>query len=74
VHATKISDERIAAFSTQIRERLRSADPAFRRAWLHLFVDRVVIGPGEIRISGPKRLSRRAFSRQTKLWTNSAQL
>ncbi|TAJ30520.1 hypothetical protein [Bosea sp. (in: a-proteobacteria)] len=34
---------------------MRSADPAFRRAWLHLFVDRVVIGPDEIRIPGPKQ-------------------
>ncbi|WP_139333862.1 hypothetical protein [Bosea sp. TND4EK4] len=34
---------------------MRNADPAFRRAWLHLFVDRVVIGPDEIRILGPKQ-------------------
>ncbi|PZR86079.1 MAG: hypothetical protein DI537_29360 [Stutzerimonas stutzeri] len=55
LHSTRISDERVAAFSSQVRERLRSADPAFRRAWLHLFVDRVVIGPDEIRILGPKQ-------------------
>jgi site-specific DNA recombinase len=52
IHSTRISDERVAAFSLQVRERLRSADPAFRRAWLHQFVDRVVIGPDEIRILG----------------------
>ncbi|MBN9438269.1 hypothetical protein [Bosea sp. (in: a-proteobacteria)] len=55
LHGTRISDERVAAFSQKISERLRSADPAFRRAWLHLFVDRVVIGPEEIRILGPKQ-------------------
>ena len=55
IHSTRISDERVAAFSSQVRERLRNADPAFRRAWLHLFVDRVVIGPDEIRILGPKQ-------------------
>ncbi len=47
-----ISDERIAAFSRTVRERLRSADPSFRRQWLHLFVDEVVIGRKEIMISG----------------------
>ena len=55
LHSTRISDERVAAFSQQIREKLRNANPAFRRAWLHLFVDRVVIGPDEIRILGPKQ-------------------
>ncbi len=47
-----VSDERIAVFSRAVRERLRSADPAFRRQWLHLFVDEVVIGRTEIVISG----------------------
>jgi len=31
---------------------LRSADPSFRRQWLHLFVEEVVIGRNEILISG----------------------
>ena len=55
LHSARISDERVIAFSQQVRERLRTGDPAFRRAWLHLFVDRVVIGPNEIRILGPKQ-------------------
>jgi site-specific DNA recombinase len=42
-------------FSTGVKERLRSSDPAFRRDWLRLFVDRIVIGPEEIRILGPKK-------------------
>lgn len=47
-----ISDERIAVFSRSVRERLRSGTPAFRRQWLHLFVEEVVIGRSEIVISG----------------------
>lgn len=47
-----ISDERIATFSAQVRQRLRHADPAFHRQWLHLFVDEVVVGRSEITISG----------------------
>ena len=65
LHSRRISDEQVAAFSRQVRERLRSADPAFRRAWQHLFVDRVVIGPDEIRILGPKRHSRKVSFRET---------
>ncbi|MCW6506967.1 zinc ribbon domain-containing protein [Lichenifustis flavocetrariae] len=47
-----ISDAQIATFSTQMRQRLRHADPAFRRQWLHLFVDEVIVGRTEITISG----------------------
>ena len=38
-------------FSSGVRERLRSSDPAFRRDWLRLFVDQVVIGPEKIAYS-----------------------
>lgn len=49
-----LSTERLQAFSAQVRERLRSGDPAFRRAWLQLFVDEVRVGPEAIYIRGPK--------------------
>jgi hypothetical protein len=65
LHSTRISDEQVAAFSQQVRERLRSGNPAFRRAWLHLFVDRVVIGPDEIRILGPKQALAEVSFRET---------
>lgn len=55
LHSTRISDDRVAAFSQHVREKLRSVDPAFHRAWLHLFVERVAIGRNEIRIIGPKQ-------------------
>ncbi len=42
-------------FSVGVKERLRSADPAFRRDWLRLFVDRVIVGPNEIKDSRPQK-------------------
>ena len=44
---------KLGQFSDAIRSRLRSADPAFRRQWLRLFVAEVCIGPKQIRITGP---------------------
>src|SRR5690606_30451017 len=49
-----ISPERVERFSSDIRKRLRDADPVFRRTWLHLFVDKVTIRPDRIVIRGPK--------------------
>ena len=46
--------ERVERFSSDIRKRLRDADPVFRRTWLHLFVDKVIISPDRIVIRGPK--------------------
>ena len=37
------------------RSRLRESDPSFRRNWLHLFVDQVVVGPDTIVIRGSKQ-------------------
>ena len=44
---------KLGQFSDSIKSRLRSADPAFRRQWLRLFVGEVRIGPEQIRIKGP---------------------
>ena len=52
--AGKLDPKKVRAFSIAVRERLRNGNPAFRRAWLHRFVDKVAISPDEIRISGPK--------------------
>jgi hypothetical protein len=46
---------KVKEFSTGVQKRLRDADPAFRREWLRLFVDTVIIGPEVIRILGPKK-------------------
>ena len=36
-----------------MREVLRADDPAFRKAYLRLFIDQVVVGDTEIRVRGP---------------------
>jgi hypothetical protein len=38
-----ITGNNLQAFSTAIRKRLRNADPSFRRQYINLFVDEVVI-------------------------------
>lgn len=54
VTAIRLDADKIKSFSAAVRHRLRNGEPAFRRAWLHLFVQRVTIGDREIRITGPK--------------------
>ena len=49
-----VDQEKLQAFSTAVRNRLRDGNPAFRRDWLRLFVNEVIISPDEIRIIGPK--------------------
>ena len=49
----EISDEQIEHFTNEIRRRLRSEDPTFRRTWLHMFVDKVVITDDQVKITGP---------------------
>ncbi|MET3927457.1 recombinase family protein [Devosia sp. 2618] len=51
---TELSPVMVRRFSSGIRRRLRDADPAFRRTWLHTFVSKVTIGKDRIRICGPK--------------------
>ena len=36
-----------------MREALHSGDPSFRKAYLRLFVDLVIVGDAEIRLRGP---------------------
>ena len=50
----ELSPALVRRFSSGIRRRLRDADPAFRRTWLHKFVSKVTIGKDRIRICGPK--------------------
>ena len=47
-----ISDHKLDEFSQAMRTRLVSGNPAFRKAYLQLFIDRVDVGESEIRISG----------------------
>ena len=50
----ELSPLMVRRFSSGIRRRLRDADPAFRRTWLHMFVSKVTIGKDHIRICGSK--------------------
>lgn len=50
----ELSPALVRRFSSNIRRRLRDADPSFRRTWLHMFVSKVTIGKDRIRICGPK--------------------
>ncbi|MGV3575229.1 MAG: recombinase family protein [Devosia sp.] len=60
----EISSAMVKRFSSEIRRRLRDANPAFRRNWLHLFVSKVVIGKDRIQICGPKDQLLKAISEE----------
>jgi hypothetical protein len=53
VNPIALDKAKLGRFSEALRERLRSADPSFRRQWLRLFVSEVQIGHNQIRITGP---------------------
>ena len=48
-----ITRETIARFASALRQVLQTGDPAFRKAYLRLFVDQVVVGDTEIHLRGP---------------------
>ena len=60
--APAITEEKVARFGTVMRQALLSGDPQFRRGYVHLFVDRVEVDDGEIRIRGPKAALSKAVS------------
>jgi hypothetical protein len=49
-----ITPKKLERLSGQMREALMSGPIEFRRAYLRMFVQRVVVSPREVRISGPK--------------------
>jgi hypothetical protein len=51
--ARSIINESIDRLSGALRQALQSDDPSFRKAYVRLFVDQVVVGNDEIRIRGP---------------------
>ena len=48
-----ITPEKIDGLATVLREMLHSGDIAFRKAYLRLFVDRVIVGDDGIKLRGP---------------------
>ena len=51
--SSSITPDKIARFTEALRTALHDDDPAFRKAYLRLFVDAVIVGQGELRIHGP---------------------
>ncbi len=49
-----ITDESIARLAGSLRQALRSDDPGFRKAYLRLFVEHVIVGDAEISLRGPR--------------------
>jgi site-specific DNA recombinase len=63
-----ISPEKAAAFSAALRAKLRDTEnPTFRRAYLRLMLDKVVVGKEAIRISGPKAVLAHQLSAENPL-------
>ena len=52
--AKRITPEIVERFGRLISDKLRGSDPILQKAYVHLLVDRVVVGPETIRISGSK--------------------
>ena len=52
---SEVTPKRIKVFTEALRAHLRDVEhPQFRRAYMRLLLDKVVVGKGSIRISGPK--------------------
>jgi site-specific DNA recombinase len=49
-----ITETKIARLADAIRQAMAHEDPAFRKAYLRLFVDTIIVGDSEIAITGPK--------------------
>ena len=57
-----ITPEKMAQLAVATRSALASGDPAFRKAYLRLFLEQVVVGDCEIRITGPTSALAKAAS------------
>jgi site-specific DNA recombinase len=57
-----LAKSNLKKFSDAMHEKLRADDPAFRKAYVRLFVDEVTVSDEEIRISGPKAALTHAIS------------
>ena len=49
-----ITQEKLERLSAAMRQHLKTGSPEMRRAYLRMFVQQIVVGRREIRISGPK--------------------
>jgi site-specific DNA recombinase len=58
--STQLTEAKLAKLSSAIRGALHTAEPAMRKAYIKMFVDKVILSRDEIRISGPKGLLAKA--------------
>ncbi len=57
-----ITEAKLNRFADAMREAIAHPDPAFRKAYLRLFVDTVMVGDSEIALTGPKAALAKAAS------------
>ena len=62
-----ITPRKIEAFTTAMRDRLRSGDSKFRKTYLRLFVERIEVDDGEVRICGSKDALEKGVSEAASL-------
>ena len=62
VGASLITPDKIHRLATALREAMRNGDVAFRKAYLRLFVDQVIVGDDAIRVRGPTEALAKAAS------------
>ena len=60
VQKQRLTEAKLNKLSVAIRGALRDAPPDMRKAYLKLFIDKVIVSKTEIRISGPKGVLARA--------------
>ncbi len=53
INSNAITPDKIERFARALREALANPDNGFRKAYLKLFVDQVIVGDSEINLSGP---------------------
>ncbi len=66
VSGKMIDSSQIRAFAAAVERKLRDPDRKFARAYLRLFMDRIEVDDGEIRIQGPKSALVAAITHQAE--------
>lgn len=57
-----ITGDNIARLAAVLRQAVQSDDPAFRKAYLRLFVDQVIVGDDSLRMQGPTEALAKAIA------------
>ena len=65
IPAHVLSPKNVTRFSKALGAKLRDANPAFRKAYIRTFIDRIDVGEQEIHIRGPKAALINSLAAQT---------